>query len=147
VKINFDKTKGDKMNKEVAQKHIEANLKVGDLLIGFFYATEAMKLGMFALIGPLAALGMKFYYVAVTKNGLTFHRLNMMGKFSNSDAFSYDEIEKVKIGQGWVQRPMKFKFKNGRVLNLKAQLKGVEKVAKLTEDVQQYLEKNIPAES
>jgi hypothetical protein len=38
---------------------------------------------------------------------------------------------------------MTFKFRNGRKLFVKAQLKGVEKVAKLTQGVQQFIESNI----
>ena len=86
---------------------------------------------------------MKYHFVAVTQKGITFHRLSMLGKFSDSDSFGYDEIESVKIGKGLLQRPMKFKFANGRKLALNAQLKGVEKVAKLTETVQRHIERNI----
>ncbi len=53
----------------------------------------------------------------------------MWGKFIGHDFFAYDEIENVQIGWGLIQRPMKFKFKNGRIMKIKAALKGVERVA------------------
>jgi len=51
----------------------------------------------------------------------------------------------VKIGKGMLQRPMKFTFKNGRNIYIKAQLKGLEKVAKLDEATQKHIERNIAA--
>lgn len=134
------------MNKEQAQQHIEKNLAAGNSLVGFFMAMQPFKIWLFFLIGPLAVLSMKYYFVAVTKKGLTFYRLNMLGNFSNSDSFDFNEIESVKIGKGMLQRPMKFKFNNGRSLYIKAQLKGVEKVAKITDEVQRYIENNIKTE-
>lgn len=131
------------MKTEIAQNHIQKNLTPDDSLIGFFYAIQPFKWWLFLLIGPLAVLSMKSLFVAVTKNGLTFHRLNMLGRFSGSDSFTYKEIESVEIGKGLLQRPMKFKFTNGRKLNIKAQLKGVASVAKITEPVQRHIESNI----
>lgn len=133
------------MNKDEAQRHIEENLAPGDSLVGFFYAVQPFKIWLFLLIGPFAVLGMRYHFVAVTERGITFHKLSMLGKFSNSDSFTFDEIESVKIGKGILQRPMKFKFTNGRKLHVNAQLKGVEKVAKITEQVQQHIERNIRA--
>lgn len=131
------------MKTEIAKKHIEKNLASDDSLVGFFYAVQPFKWWLFLLIGPLAVLSMKSLFVAVTKNGLTFHRLNMLGRFSGSDSFAYKEVDGVKIGKGLLQRPMKFKFTNGRTLNIKAQLKGVASVAKITEPVQRHIESNI----
>lgn len=131
------------MKTEIAQRHIEKNIASDDSLIGFFYAIQPFKWWLFLLIGPLAVLSMKSLFVAVTKNGLTFHRLNMLGKFSDNDFFSYKEIDNVKIGKGLLQRPMEFKFTNGRRLKIKAQLKGVASVAKITDPVQRHIESNI----
>ena len=77
------------------------------------------------------------------KKCLYFHRLNLLGKFKDYDFFEFNEIDSVKIGGGILQRPMTFQFKNKRKIKIKAQLKGVEKVAKLTPEVQQYIENNI----
>jgi hypothetical protein len=131
------------MNKEQARKHIESHLRESDTLVGFFQAMSPPKTMLFVLIGPLAAFSMKTYFLAVTQKGLYFHRLSMLGKFDNYYFFEYGEIENVKIGKGILQRPMTFKFRNGRKLFVKAQLKGVEKVAKLTQGVQQFIESNI----
>lgn len=132
------------MNKEKAQEYIQAHLNENDSLIGFFQAIETPKIWLYFLIGPLAALSMKYYFLAVTEKGIHFHKLSMLGKFAGSDFFKFNEIESVKIGKGLIQRPMMFKFKNSRKLKINAQLKGVEKVAKITENVQQHIERNIP---
>ncbi|MDO6765197.1 PH domain-containing protein [Agarivorans sp. 1_MG-2023] len=132
------------MNKEQAQEYIKDNLNEGDALIGFFQAISPPNIWLFFLIGPLFVLSMKSYFLAVTEKGISFHKLSMLGKFKEHDFFEFDEIESVKIGKGLLQRPMKFTFKNNRKVTVKAQLKGVEKIAKLLPDVQQHIEKNIP---
>ena len=132
------------MNKIEAQQHIDKYIEPGDSLVGFFYAQEPFKIWLFFLIGPFTVLSMKHLFIAVTKNGMHFHRLSLMGKFIQGDFFTFSEIDNVKIGKGMLQRPMKFTFKNGRKLKINAQLKGVEKVAKLTEATQQHIEANIP---
>lgn len=131
------------MTKEMAQAHIEQNLTQGDSLVGFFFAQQPFKSWLYLFIGPLAILCMKYYFVAVTTKGVHFHRLNMSGKFSDNDFFEFAEIANVKIGKGILRKPMRFQFRNGRDIKINAQLKGVEKVAKLTEVTQQHIENNI----
>ena len=131
------------MNKSQVEVHVKDSLEGDDSLIGFFQAMQLPKIWLYFLIGPLAFLSMKTYFVAVSKRGLYFHRLNLLGKFKDYDFFEFNEIDSVKIGGGILQRPMTFQFKNKRKIKIKAQLKGVEKVAKLTPEVQQYIENNI----
>lgn len=134
------------MKKETARQHIEQHIEPGDSLVGFFQAIQPFKLWLFLFIGPLAVLSMKYYFVAVTRKGITFHRLNLMGKFAGQDAFDFSDIESVKIGKGMLQRPMTFRFNNGRKLYLKGQLKGVEKVAKIDPETQRFIEDNVRTE-
>ena len=131
------------MRKEKAQIYIESTLQNGDSLIGFFQATALPKIWFFFLIGPFAFLGMKFYFLAVTQRGVSFHRMNLLERFKNNDFFEFSEIHSLSLGKGLLQKPMTFRFKNGGKLRVKAQLKGVEKVATITPEAQQYLEKNI----
>jgi len=131
------------MNKQDAREYIEKNLNVDDTLVGFFQAIRPPKIWLFFLIGPLFILSMRSYFVAVTEKGISFYRLSLLGKFKEHDFFEFSEIENVKIGKGLLQRPMIFTFTNNRKIKVKAQLKGVEKVAKLLPDVQDYIEKNI----
>lgn len=131
------------MNKEEARLHIEQHLEPDDSLVGFFQAVQPFKWWLFLLIGPLAVLSMKFYCVAVSRKGITFHRINLMGKFAGQDAFAFSDIENVKFGKGLLQRPMTFRFHNGRKLYLKGQLKGVDKVAKIDEETQRHIEENV----
>lgn len=131
------------MNKEQAQGYIQQNLKENDILIGFFQAVSPPKIWMFFLLGPLAILSMRMYFLAVTEKGIYFYKLNFLGKFKDCDFFEFDEIENVKIGKGILQRPMNFNFKNNRKIKLKAQLKGHDKIAKVTADVQGYIEDRV----
>jgi hypothetical protein len=132
------------MNKEQAQVYIQKNVKEDDTLIGFFQAISPPKIWMFFVLGPLAILSMRMYFLAVTERGIYFYKLSLLGKFKDCDFFEFDEIENVKIGKGILQRPMKFHFKNNRKIKVKAQLKGHKKVAKVTADVQSYIENRIP---
>ena len=131
------------MKKEKAKEYIEKNLSPDDSLIGFFAAQQSFKIWLFLLIGPLAVLSMKSYFVAVTRKGIYFHRLNLLGKFSDYDFFEFTEIETVRIAKGTFQRPMKFNFKNGRNIEIKAQVKGLDRIAKLTEETLQQIQNNI----
>ncbi len=131
------------MKKEAALNHIKRNLGKEETLVGYFYAQKPFIIWLFLLVGPFAVLSMKHYFVGVSNKGIHFHRVNFLDKFAEHDFFEFDEISNVKIGKGYLQRPMKFLFKNGRKLKIKAQLKGVEKVAKLTEDTQNQIERNI----
>ena len=131
------------MNKEQAKKHIEENLNDGDSLIGFFQAVTPPNFWLFLLIGPFFFISMRIYFLAVTEKGIFFHKLSPLGKFKEHDFFEFSEIESVKIGKGILQRPIKFVFINNRKIEVKAQLKGVGKVAKLLPSLQQYIESNI----
>lgn len=131
------------MHKDAALAHIQNHLSPEERLIGFFAAQRPMKFWLFFLIGPLAALSAKAYYLGVTDKGVHFHALNLLGKFSQHDFFAYDEIANVKIGSGMLQIPMKFTFKNGRKLTVRAQKKGLDRVAKIDEQALAALKQNI----
>ena len=95
---------------------------------------------MYFLIGPLSTLGMKFYYIAVTNSGFHFHRLNMFNRIVEHDYFDFGEIKNIKIGKGFIQRPIYLTLSNGRRLKLKAQLKGAKSIPKLTPEIQKVIE-------
>jgi hypothetical protein len=131
------------MDKFKASSHVKENLIENDTLIGVFQAQEPFKIWLFFIIGPLAVLSMRINIIAASDKGMYFHRLNFFGKFTDFDFFTYQEINQVKIGKGWLQRPMVFLFFNGRKLKVKAQLKGVNKIAKLSDKVQRIIEQKI----
>ena len=132
------------MSKDEAKEHILENLSEDDSLVGFFIAQGAFPIWWFVLLGPFGALFIKTYYIAVTSKGINFYRLSLMGKFKDDgDFFTFDEIQNVKIKKGIVQRHMLFTFKDAVKVKIKAQLKGLDRVAKLTEETQQFIEKNI----
>ena len=131
------------MHKDEVQKHIEKHLAEGDELIGFFQATYTPSFWWFVLVGPLMFAGIRTYFIGVSKQGLYFYKLTLMGKFREADFFKYDEIESAKVGGGILARPMVFRFANGKKLKVKGQLKGIEKIAKLTPEVSDYIRSNI----
>jgi len=134
------------MVKEKAHKYISENIGSDEELIGFFQAVQPFKIWLFFIIGPLAVFSMKFFFLAVTNKGVYFFRLNYFDKFVTKDLFLYREIKSLEIGKGMLQRPMKFTFANDKVVKVKAQLKGVDKIAKLLPETQEYLEKQFPQE-
>ena len=131
------------MQKDKASDYIKQNLSSKEDLVGFFQATKFPKLWLQLLLGPLMGFAVKHYFVAVTNTGIHFHKLNMMGKFSQHDFFPYNEIEKIKIKKGTLTLPLIFFFSNGTELVLKAQKKGLERAAKLEEKTLEYMKKNI----
>jgi len=132
------------MTKEEAKIHIEKSLEKDDELIGVFTAQGPFPIWWFILIGPLGAFFFKFYYIGVTQKGISFYRLSLMGKFKDDgDFFKFSEIESLKIKGGFTQRPLIFTLKNGKKVKIKAQIKGLDRVAKLTEKVQKHIENNI----
>ena len=131
------------MDKSKALVHVKENLTEADSLLGLFQATKPFKIWLFLILGPLAVLSVRTYIIAVSEQGIYFHRLNLMGKFTDFDFFTYNEINQVKFGKGWLQCPAAFLFFNDRRLYVKAQLKGVKKVAKLSGDLQRIIEQKI----
>lgn len=130
------------MHKDKALAHIKKDLASEEELIGFFQAQGAFRLWLFFIIGPLAVLSLRQYFVAVTNKGIHFHLLNILGKFSQHDFFSYDEIKKIEIGKGMLQIPIKFFFENKK-LKIKAQKKGFERVATVDEKTLDYIKNNV----
>lgn len=132
------------MKKEEVKEYILNHLSNGDKLVGFFIAQGPFPIWWFLLLGPFGALFLKTYYIAVTNSGISFYRLSLMGKFKDKgDFFHFDEIQSVKIKSGIIQSPMIFMLTNKRKVKIKAQVKGLGKIAKLTEETQKFIEKNI----
>ena len=127
------------MKKDIAEAHIRQHIPSDETLIGFFQAMLPLKIWLFILIGPLACLSMRFYFIGVTDKGVHLFRLNMMGKFNNHDFFTYDEIDSLKIGKGLLQTPLLFIFTNKRKFKCRAQRKGANRVAKFGEETKNYL--------
>ncbi len=131
------------MKTEEARQEIDNHLAPAENLLGFFFAQGATNLGLFFLIGPLAAFSIRSYYVAATNLGIHFHLINLHGGFTHSDFFPFEEIENVNIGKGALQTPMKFVFSNGRDVKIKAQKRGLGNVAKVTPEVLDHIVKNV----
>jgi len=130
------------LRKEIVEKHILENLAEGDKLVGFFSGISSPKFWWYLLIGPLAHLRTKTYFVAVSNRGVYFNPLILFNKFGAIDFFEFEDIKNVKIAKGFIQRSFLFQFKNGRKLKIQAPLFG-KKGLKIEEDVQKYIENNI----
>jgi len=128
------------MNKEqIKNDLILPRLKQDEELIGFFQATYTPSLVLLLLSGLLWGMGMRTYLVAVTNQGIHLHRLSLFGKPETYNFFSYAEISEIKLGKGFLQAPLQIVFSNGRKLTLKAQLKGIGKVAELDDKTREFL--------
>lgn len=126
------------MKKEKVEQHITAILGENETLESYFLAQELHR-RWFLLLGPLAALTLRSYYIAVTSEGVHFHRVDLRDRIAMSDFFSYSEITAVNVKGGMLQKPLRFSFSNGRTLKVKAQVKGVASVPKLTAETETIL--------
>lgn len=133
------------MNKEQVKAAIEKSLKPDEQLLGFFIAQKHPPFWYYLLLGPLAALALRGYLVGVTNKGIHFHKMNLMGKLSQHDIFAFDEIKTFKVGSGLIQLPLTFTFSNGQKLNIKAQKRGLDRIAKIDENTVAMIRQNIKA--
>lgn len=132
------------MDKEkIKSDLIVPNLKPGEELIGYFYAQYFPSRWWALLFGPLWAFGVKTYVVAVTNQGIHLHKLHVSGKPNASTFLPFAEITGLHLGKGIIQAPLQLKLTNGKKIKLKAQLKGVEGVAKLDDATREFLTAHI----
>ena len=126
---------------------IDPKLKPEEELIGLFLATYWPSYWWLSLAAVTAPIGLCFwffgirnYYVAVTTQGMHFHKMRYgLGKRNTYSCFSWNEITKLKLGKGFMTASLKLKFSNGRKLKLKPTLRGYKKVAKLDDKTKEYL--------
>jgi len=111
--------------------------------IGVFQGMRAMKIWLFFIIGPLAALSTKQFYVVITNKTLHFHSPVMFTSKFDHCIVRYDDIEHITYGKGWLSRPITFVLENGRKLTINAQVKGVEKVMKISEEMIAFLQQKV----
>ncbi len=131
------------MIKEHAKQYILQSLNIDDVLIGFFQAQNPVAWWMFLVLGPFALLYSKTFFVAISNQGVYLYKFSVSGRFIMEDFIPYEELAHVKIGRGFMQRPISFIFNNGIIIKLRAQIKGVEKVAKLDSVTQKHIERSI----
>lgn len=117
------------------EDRIRQDLEPGDDLLGFFLGQIPFKFWWFLLVGPIAVLGMKTYYIAASQRGMHFYRMNIIGQIEQHDYFNYDAIRVLEIKSGMLQLPLRFEFKNHNELKVRAQKKGAKKIPKLTDEL------------
>ena len=133
------------MQREEAFEYVDKQKLAGDKLIGVCFTQLPPKFWLFALIGPIAVFAMKYYNLGVSEKGLYFCRLGILGKFTGTnDFFPFEDFESISIGSGKLQRTIKILFRNGKKLKLKAQRAGGEKVAVLTDEMQDLINAKVP---
>ncbi len=128
------------MKAEKVLEYINNTLDESDELIGYFFGQE-FNIGIYLIFGPLSMLKMKRYYIAVSQNGVHFHRVNLLEKICQSDFFSFDEIDEIKISKkGVIQKKIEFTFKNGRSVKVKSPIKGVKSAALFTPAIEEFFD-------
>ena len=131
------------MNKDDAKTELEKNLPEGEQLVGLFMAMTFPNFWWYVLVGPLAALKIKTYFVGVTNKGLHLHQLNLAGKFSLHRYIPFNEVLSLKLGRGFMKIPMRYTLSNGEIIKLNAQKVGVERVAKIEANTIAHLKQQI----
>lgn len=131
------------MHKDAAKELVLKHLNTDEQFVDVFQTMYTPSFYWFFLIGPFLYLGARQYFVGVTDHGLHFHKLNFFGKPDQHDYFSFGEITAFRYSTGIFQYPLEFVFENGRSLKIKAQRKGVEKIAKITDETLSFLQKHI----
>lgn len=124
---------------------MSADIVADEKVIGYFIGQVRPKFWLFFVMGPLAALTLKHYYVLVSDKGIHFYRMSAMGKIRSGDFFAYDEISALKVGKGVLQKPLTFRFANRKKLSMGALIKGIEKVAKMDDATLAYMRDRIRA--
>ena len=126
------------------QKYIEKQISEGDELVGFFSGNSTMDLQVLVIAPAFAGFTIKVIVVAVTKRCLMIHLLNKFGtKFLDYSSIEYSDIDSIKFGMGLIQRPVKIKLKSGDKLKIKAQVRALVNCPKLTDDLQDYITKQV----
>ena len=125
--------------KQIKEELIILKMKSGEELVGFFQANWMPSFWWVLLIGPLVFLGARTYYVGITNLGIHFNKITFFGKPAKYNYFTWDKIDNLKLGEGILTIPLKLGFSNGRKIKFNAQLKGVDKVAKLDEKTNKFL--------
>jgi hypothetical protein len=131
------------MKREELTATIQQSLVEGESLIGFFYAQQQFKIGLWFLIGSLAAFTLKHYYTVVTTHGIHFYQMDLWGKLGQHDFFRYSEIQRIKMRQGFLRTSLEYFFETGRTLKLRSPHKGLKHILKLEESVINYLKAHV----
>lgn len=136
------------MNKiEFETQLLRPKLKQGEEIIGFFQAMNLPSIGLHLLVGILAALSTKTYYIAVTNQGIHVYQLTLLGKLDVYKFIAYSDITNIKIGTGFLQAPFEIILQSGEKVRVKAKIKGLEAIAKLDDKTKAYLLSKYPLAS
>ncbi len=108
-------------------------------LIGFFQANYFPSTKWHVFLGPFSAFMTRVCYVAVTNQGIHFHKLTMLGKPDTYEFFNFSSIRAIKIGKGSLYSPVQFLFTNGDTLLLQAQQVSFGKSVALDDQTRDFL--------
>ncbi|MES1924461.1 hypothetical protein [Salinisphaera sp. T31B1] len=119
------------MTRTDIQAHARKRLAAGDRLIGVFQAVQMPRFWLCLVIGPLAGLLIKSWFVAVTEQAVVFYRRPLLGGIADGQPVPYERISALHIGRAGMTRALRFVFADGSQRRLKAQNKGRAGVATL----------------
>lgn len=99
----------------------ETYLSSNEQCLGQFKATAQPPFALRLLVGAFAGFLIRPYIITVTNQKVYFSKLNIWeNKLEITDSFGYDEIEKATVKTGKLLASLKFRFKNGGKLKLRA---------------------------
>lgn len=128
------------MEKEKAKNElILPKIKQGEELVWFFQAHNVPPFWKLLLFGPFIMLVVRFHFIAITNQGIHFHKLSFWWKPDTHTYFTWGEIEGINLGKWFLNAPLKIHFSNHTEIKFKAQLKGIEKIAKLDEKTKEFI--------
>ena len=133
------------MGRETALKQVQNYFRDGEELIDFFSAQKPLSIWWLLILGPLSPMLLNTYYVAVTDLGVYFFERSFLGKIQDHQFYSYQDIERLKVGEGQFAIPLKYFFKDGSRLLIHAQKRGTKRVAKIGEKGLHHLQSHIRA--
>jgi hypothetical protein len=124
--------------KDAAEK-VQEMLKENEEIKGEFIANCMPPLYWYFIIGPLAAVMMKQYWITLTDKRMFFTRLNMLQKPLVTDDFNYESISKSITTGKVLTRTMTFEL-NGKKLKLTIPFRKSIKKNMLSPETLEYLE-------
>lgn len=127
------------MEKRKVLEEVSKVLKEDEDLVGAFLARSIPPFWTNLISPLLSAFKTKTYYIAVTNKGIYIHMTNIFDKLVEYNFYNYDEILELQIKKGFLVKKMKFIFKNEEKINISAPAFGIEKLAKILPEVEDYL--------
>lgn len=128
------------MRKDKMLEKVKSHLIGGENLIGSFIGRIEPKFIWYFLFGPIVAVKMKHFVVAVSDKKIYFHKLGFWGGFDSTEEYEYNRFTGFSYKKGILTHTLYLKLKNDENIKLKAQAKGTKNVLIIDDYVLKYIE-------